>query len=219
MKRYHRLEKAIALALILCGILMMAGFAEKCEDISTRVVRLHVLANSDSVEDQALKLKVRDRILTEAQGLLGEMDNKPEALRQLNAAIPALQTAAEDEITRQGYSYPVSLTITNMYFNTREYKTITLPAGMYDALRVTIGSGKGKNWWCVVFPPMCLSAATEEPDTSAQLDAVLPADELNIVENADHYEVRFKLVEWFEEAREWLRSSEPGACTPSESHP
>ena len=211
MKQNHRIEKALVMALILCGILMMAGFTKQCEDISTRVVRLHVLANSDSEEDQALKLKVRDRILTEAQGLLGEMDDKQQALEQLAAAIPALQAAAEDEIVQQGYHYPVTLTITNMYFNTREYKTITLPAGTYDALRVSIGSGKGKNWWCVVFPPMCLSAATEEVDASAQLDAVLQADELEIVENADQYEVRFKLVEWFEEAREWLRSSEPAA--------
>ena len=112
---------------------------------------------------------------------------------------------------RQGYHYPVSLSITNMYFNTREYKTITLPAGNYDALRITIGSGKGKNWWCVVFPPMCLAAATEETDASAQLEAVLPPDELEIVENADRYEVRFKLVEWFEAAREWLRSTAPDA--------
>ena len=177
----------------------------------TRVVRLHVLANSDSEEDQALKLKVRDRILQEAQGLVGETADKAAALRQLSAAIPALQAAAEDEVLRQGYHYPVSLCITNMYFNTREYKTITLPAGNYDALRVTIGSGKGKNWWCVVFPPMCLAAATEKADASAQLEAVLPPDELEIVENADRYEVRFKLVEWFESAREWLRSTAPDA--------
>ena len=211
MKQQNKLAKAIAAALILCGLFMMAGFTRQCEDISTRVVRLHVLANSDSDEDQALKLKVRDRILQEAQGLVGETADKEAALRQLSAAIPALQTAAEDEVLRQGYHYPVSLSITNMYFNTREYKTIALPAGNYDALRITIGSGKGKNWWCVVFPPMCLAAATEETDASAQLEAVLPPDELEIVENADRYEVRFKLVEWFEAAREWLRSTAPDA--------
>ena len=174
-------------------------------------MRLHVLANSDSEEDQALKLQVRDRILLEAQGLIGKTGDKEAALRQLSAALPALQAAAEDEVFRQGYRYPVSLSITSMYFNTREYKTITLPAGNYDALRVTIGSGKGKNWWCIVFPPMCLAAASGETDAAAQLEAVLSPDELEIVENAGRYEVRFKLVEWFQEAREWLRSSAPGA--------
>ena len=211
MKQKNQWTKALAAALILCGILTMAGFTQQCEDISTRVVRLHVLANSDSEEDQALKLQVRDRILQEAQGLIGETGDKEAALRQLSAALPALQAAAEDEVFRQGYRYPVSLSITSMYFNTREYKTITLPAGNYDALRVTIGSGKGKNWWCIVFPPMCLAAASGETDAAAQLEAVLSPDELEIVETAGRYEVRFKLVEWFQEAREWLRSSAPGA--------
>ena len=86
MKQQNKLTKAIAAALVLCGLFIMAGFTRQCEDISTRVVRLHVLANSDSEEDQALKLKVRDRILQEAQGLVGETADKAAALRQLSAA-------------------------------------------------------------------------------------------------------------------------------------
>ena len=206
------LEKSVLAALLLCCLFTLLGFGRSCEEISSRVIRLHILANSDSEEDQALKLKVRNRLLAEASSLLGETTDKQQAAQQLTQILPDLTRAAQDEIRLQGYDYPVRLEITNMYFSTREYENITLPAGHYDALRVLIGEGAGHNWWCVIFPPMCLSAAQGEETAEeavragAQLDAVLPPEELEIVENASEYQVQFKLVEWFEQAREWLLS-------------
>ena len=147
-------EKSLCLALILTVLFSFTGFAAGCEDIPNHVLRLHILANSDSAEDQALKLKVRDRILTESAGLLDNIKNKTDAQNAIKAAIPRLKTAAEDEIKKQGYHYPVNVEMTHMYFTTREYTTVTLPAGDYDSLRVTIGSAAGHNWWCVIFPPM-----------------------------------------------------------------
>lgn len=197
------LEKAVLTAFLLAALCSMLGFAQNCEDISTRVVRLHVLANSDTEEDQALKLQVRDRILEEGADTFALNGDKEQALASLSENLGALERAARDEIARRGYSYPVRVELTNMYFTTREYDTVTLPAGQYDALRVTIGEGEGHNWWCVMFPPMCLASAQGEE--SAALENILPPEEADIVENSEQYELRFKVVEWYEGAKDWLK--------------
>lgn len=201
-KRLHTLEKAVCIAFLLSMLFSMLGFKSQCEDISDRVLRLHVLANSDTGEDQELKLKVRDRILKEADGMLEKAVNRASAEEILAPQLELLEAAAQDEINRQGYSYPVKVELANMYFTTRQYETVTLPAGMYDAVRVTIGEGKGKNWWCVLFPPMCLSAATQQQE----LEAVLTPEENEIVQESSSFEVKFKVVEWWESACQWFRS-------------
>jgi stage II sporulation protein R len=193
-------EKSLCLALILTVLFSFTGFAAGCEDIPNHVLRLHILANSDSAEDQALKLKVRDRVLAESAGLLDNIKNKTDAQNAIKAAIPRLKIAAADEIKKQGYDYPVNVEMAHMYFTTREYTTVTLPAGDYDSLRVTIGSAGGKNWWCVIFPPMCLPAA-EEPK---ELSDVLNAKQLLIVEGTGGFEVKFKALEWYEQVKSYL---------------
>ena len=152
-------EKSICLAMILAVLFSFTGFAAQCEDIPEHVLRLHVLANSDSQEDQTLKLQVRDRILQESAGMLDGVRNKEEAEQRIRETLPALQRAAEDEIEQRGYTYPVTVELEQTYFPTREYEQVTLPAGTYEALRVCIGAAEGHNWWCVIFPPMCLPAA------------------------------------------------------------
>lgn len=193
-------EKSICLALILTILFSFTGLAAGCEDIPNHVLRLHVLANSDSTQDQALKLKVRDRILAESAGMLNGIKNRDEAEKTVSEKIPQIQKAAENEIQKQGYRYPVRVEITNMYFNTRQYGNATLPAGKYDALRVTIGSGKGHNWWCVLFPALCLPAA----EAPSQLEDVLNKNEMQIVKGESGYVVKFKSVELYEEFRDWL---------------
>lgn len=193
-------EKSLCLALILTVLFSFTGFAAGCEDIPNHVLRLHILANSDSAEDQALKLKVRDRILAESAGLLDNIKNKTDAQNAIKAAIPRLKIAAADEIEKQGYHYPVNVEMTHMYFTTREYTTVTLPAGDYDSLRVTIGSAAGHNWWCVIFPPMCLPAA-EEPK---ELSDVLNAKQLQIVEGTGGFEYKFKTLEWYEQIKNYF---------------
>jgi stage II sporulation protein R len=194
------IEKSLCLALILTVLFSFTGFTAGCEDISTRVLRLHVLANSDSAEDQALKLKVRDRILTESAGMLDHVTNKEEAKNAVKSRLVQLKAAASDEIKKQGYDYPVNVELTHMYFTTRQYDTVTLPAGDYDALRVTIGKAAGHNWWCVIFPAMCLPSA-EEPK---ELSDVLNANQLQIVEKTGGFEVKFKSVELYEQLKAYL---------------
>lgn len=195
-------EKSLFLAFILTVLFSFTGFAAGCEDIPNHVLRLHILANSDSTEDQALKLKVRDRILTESAGLLDRIKNKNDAQNAIKSAIPQLQMAAADEIKKQGYDYSVNVEMAHMYFTTREYKTVTLPAGDYDSLRVMIGAAAGHNWWCVIFPPMCLPAA-EEPK---ELSDVLNAKQLNIVEGTGGFEVKFKTLEWYEQIKSYFET-------------
>lgn len=197
------LEKSVLLALILTILFSFTGFTAACEDIPNHVLRLHVLANSDTQADQALKLKVRDRILKESAGIFDNIHNKEAAENAAKENLTRLQQVAEDEVKKQGYSYPVHVELANMYFTTREYETVTLPAGIYDALRVTIGSGKGHNWWCVIFPPMCLPAAEEKQE----LSDVLNPNELKIVDGKNSYVLKFKTVEAYEQVRAWLQKA------------
>ncbi len=178
----------------------MTGFAGQCQTISDRVLRLHVLANSDSQEDQELKLKVRDRVLECSANMLDGAANRAQAEALTQENLEEIQRAAQQEVYKQGYDYPVSVELTNMRFNTRKYETVTLPAGDYDALRVSIGSAQGKNWWCVMFPPMCLPAAEQIKELSDVLD---PA-QMEIVEGGDQYEIKFKTIEVIEDIKSWF---------------
>lgn len=187
--------RVLALALSLSLALSLCGFAGECEEIRGRVLRLHVLANSDSGADQALKLKVRDTVVQTAAGLFDDVENEAEALEQAKARLPEIEAAAQRRVYEEGYDYEVRATLVNMYFTTRQYEAVTLPAGFYDALRITIGEGKGHNWWCVVFPPMCVSAATQ----AAELSDVLEPEQEEIVTSPQKYEVRFKIVEILED--------------------
>ena len=201
--KWRTAEKAICLGLILAVLVSFTGFATQCEDIPDRVLRLHILANSDSEEDQALKLKVRDRIVTESAGLFDQVTDRESARAVVEKNMDALREAAQDEVYRQGYSYPVSMELTHMYFTTRVYGETALPAGYYEALRVTIGAGAGHNWWCVIFPAMCLPVAEE----SQELDGVLNEEQMEIVEEGDsaQYEIKFKALEWYEQIVDWFR--------------
>ena len=192
--RLNKYEIALALGLIMTILLNIVGFAADCYGIRQNVLRLHVIANSDTDEDQELKLKVRDRLLEEGSYYLESAANEEQAELIIEPQLDRLCETAEEEIRKNGYNYDVQVVLCNEYFETRTYEETTLPAGVYRAVKVIIGEGKGKNWWCVMFPPMCLPAAEE----SAELDAILDDDELEITQSEPEYEFRFKIVEFFE---------------------
>ena len=126
------------------------GFAEQCAEVRHNTLRLHILANSDSADDQSLKLAVRDRILSETASLFENPLNLAQAEEAAKDSLAAIEAAARREIAIQGYDYPVRAEVVNMYFTTRQYESFTLPAGRYDAVRVEIGKAEGQNWWCVL---------------------------------------------------------------------
>ena len=178
------------LGCVLIGVwVSVLVFGAGCADLRAETVRLHVVAHSDSEADQALKLQVRDAVCAETAQLLDGCADQAEALTRLRAALPALETVAGEVVRAAGYDYPVRAELTTMRFATRTYDSGTFPAGVYDALRLTIGEGAGRNWWCVVYPPLCVSAATAV-DESALSDAAAS------VTRTPRYAVRFKLVEW-----------------------
>ncbi len=186
--------KALAGGVFLSLLFQMCGFAGDCRAIQGQVLRVHILANSDSDEDQSLKLKVRDAVITAGAGILDGAADGESAQKQVREALPFLQQAAQQCVYDNGYTYEVQAQLTNMYFTTRTYDSGTFPAGYYDAVRFTIGEGRGKNWWCVMYPPLCVSAAMDKDS----LSDVLTDTQTDVVENGQRYQVRFKVVEWVE---------------------
>ncbi|MBR2338998.1 MAG: stage II sporulation protein R [Clostridia bacterium] len=193
--------KAITGGLLLTLLFQFCGFAGNCDAIRTGVVRVHILAHSDSAEDQALKLKVRDAVTAAGADVLDGTEDVTAARQKLGAALPALCAAAQQCVYENGYPYEVRGELTNMYFTTRTYDSGTFPAGYYDAVRFTIGAGEGRNWWCVMYPPLCVSAAAD-PDT---LSDTFTDAQTDMIENSGRYEVRFKLVEWWERLLSYFR--------------
>lgn len=171
------------------------------QTLSDKVLRLHVLANSDTQEDQALKLQVRDRILERATELLEQSEDRQEAKALLTENLPALEALAADEINAAGYTYSVKTQLAETAFPTKEYDGFTLPAGDYLALRVVIGEGAGQNWWCVVFPPLCTAASSDVPATA--MAAGLSKEDVGLItEENSGYVLKFKSVELWEAIKE-----------------
>ena len=196
MKKYIHL---LVLALILAGMALTIPFFDSCEELYSDVMRIHILANSDSAADQSLKLAVRDKVLEACSRYYDGCSGKDEALDITRSHIGEIEAAAEREIRRRGFDYPVSARIVTDDFDTRYYGSFTMPAGRYDALRLTIGDGAGKNWWCVMYPSLCVGAASAD-DMKEELDR----GEYRVV-TSDRFDFRFRLVEYFEDVRGWFR--------------
>ncbi len=176
------------------------GFAEDCGHISDTVFRLHILANSDSEYDQSLKLKVRDGVLEETAYLFEGCASAEEAAAKAETHLDEIKSAAERVLKENGSEYPVRCEVTETEFDKRVYGNISMPAGSYKALRITIGEAAGKNWWCVMFPPLCLPAVTNEEDVLEQCGA-LSDEEIEILEQPERYECRFYFLELFEKLK------------------
>ena len=189
---------AAAMGIIIAISFSLLGFGENVEEIRENVLRLHILANSDSDEDQQLKLKVRDRLLEVGGDIFKNTCSKEEMISTANDNAENFKNEAEKVIKENGYDYSVRIEVGDTKFDERVYNEITMPAGIYTAVNVYIGEAAGHNWWCVMFPPMCLPAAEE----SEELDEVLSEDQLDIVENNEKYEIRLKALEIFDSIKE-----------------
>jgi stage II sporulation protein R len=186
----------LALLLGLAAALLLGLWLERQQtEIADSVLRLHVLANSDGEEDQALKLKVRDRVLEEAAELLGDETSADEAATRLGENLDRLAAAGAEVVAQEGYDYPVRASLEETWFPTKEYEDFSLPAGRYQALRVVIGEGEGQNWWCVVFPPLCLGSVSESTRQTA-LDAGMEEKQVALLTGeSEGYVVKFKALE------------------------
>lgn len=187
-----KIKVAVSLLVIAAFIFNIAGFAADCAEVRRDVLRLHVVGASDSDFDQQLKLKVRDAVLEKGGEIFEGTVTADEAEKIITPRIAELKAAAEAVLLENGCDYTVEITVGEEYFATRCYENFTMPAGVYTAVRVNIGTAEGKNWWCVMFPPLCLPAAT------ADADAFFTDDEMKVVSSSPEYEPRFKIVEIIE---------------------
>lgn len=199
LRLFLKLQSVLLALAIIFALLSVAVFAYDCSRVREDVLRMHVIANSDSEGDQNLKLKVRDAVLECGAQLFDGTVTADEAKAKIEPKTAELEAAARAVIEQEGYDYPVKVSVTNEYFSTRCYGSLTMPAGKYTAVKVVIGEGAGHNWWCVMFPPLCLPAAQER---DGDIDAFLDDGELKVVRSSTKYEPRFKIVELIERFRE-----------------
>ena len=171
-------------------------------DISDSVFRLHVIANSNSDEDQNLKYKVRDNLLNYMNNICKDCTSKEEAINIVSEHQEEFKQVALETIKNEGYSYDVKIEIGNFEFPTKQYGDISLPAGFYDALKVEIGKAEGRNWWCVMFPSLCfvdISSGIVPEESKEDLQNVLSDEEYAIISDNSNYGIKFKfkLLEFF----------------------
>ena len=191
------MKKTILAVLALLAALTATAAALQGEQqaLAGKLVRLHVVANSDSEQDQALKLQVRDAVLEASEGLEAE---------DLEAALPRLQAAAQACLREQGSGDPVTVSLGEERFPTRLYDNFAMPAGVYRSLRVTIGAGEGHNWWCVAFPSICVRATAAEVQDAA-VSAGFTEEEVRLITgDGGGYVLKFKALELLERLKAWL---------------
>lgn len=189
------------IGLIVTGLAVTVFCADTAADakqISEKLIRFHVLANSDSEEDQALKLKVKDVLFAEIAQRLDGVTDKEQAREILDASKADLCAMGEQVVRENGYDYPVRAEFEVCGIDSRAYGGFSLPAGEYEALRILIGAGEGKNWWCVLFPPLCADSAS----ALELIDDELDEDQIRLIEDDDiEVKVKFKILELFERIR------------------
>ena len=195
----RRLIYCIIPALVIAVLTAVAPFYHSCRELYNDVLRVHILANSDSAADQSLKLAVRDRVVAECAAYYDGCADKEQARDITRAHLSDIERIARDEIAARGFDYPVTARVEEAYFNTRCYENFTMPAGRYEALRLSIGDAAGGNWWCVIYPSLCVGAAS-----GGRMQEELNDGEYRVV-TADRLDFRFRIVEWFESILNWFR--------------
>lgn len=181
---------SLVLCLLLATLLLAALPVHGEEAIYNDVIRLHIIAADDSPEEQALKLIVRDAVLTTYGSALTCYDSRDAAAQAAQGMLAEIRQCAEEALRAVGCHAEVSVTLSEEYYPTRDYDTFSLPAGTYLSLRIRIGAASGQNWWCVLYPPLCLGTATDG-------DALTDAEWGLLTENGGgHYQIRFKVLEW-----------------------
>lgn len=195
---------ALILTLILIFTLLISYARATGSDISNSVLRLHILANSNTDADQKLKLAVRNRVLSETRSIFESSSSAAESARLAKEHSSIIQSIVEDEIKTQGFDYSAAVSIEETAFPTKTYGDLTLPSGKYTAVRIKIGEANGQNWWCVMYPPLCFAdgVITASDEAKSALSQSLSEDSYNLVTGNDNgaipVEIRFKIVEIFQ---------------------
>lgn len=208
-KRKYLLEISF---LLLLALLFAWGTAleRQQQRIADSMLRLHVVGASNSESDQQMKLQVRDAILAAANPYLQNADSLDQAKILVEAHLDELQMAANNKLEQLGSDDQATVTLSRKLFGTRNYQGFSLPGGYYDALNITIGAGEGKNWWCVVYPQICMASSVEQQKAVAVMGGLEPQDAALITED---YTLKFKTLEIFENIMGWFRTMGQGIPT------
>ena len=202
MKNFKKFVLIILLLFIYISICAFSYVNAVSSNIQDSVFRLHVIANSNKEEDQNLKYLVRDKILEYINSISQNYNTKEDIIKLANNNIEEIKKIAENVVLENGYNYPIKVSIGNFAFPTKTYGDITFPAGFYDALKVEIGEAEGRNWWCVMFPPLCFVDVTSgvvPEDSKETLKENLSSEEYDLIsENSDNINFKFKIVEMFQ---------------------
>ena len=201
--RLKRWEAALMAGFAL-GLLWTVSLDAEQTALAQRVIRLHVVANSDSEADQALKLRVRDRVLEQAAALYQPEADVQQATAQIRSGLDGLAQIGRETVAELGFDYPVTAQVKEVWFPTKKYDGFALPAGKYTALQVVIGEGKGQNWWCVLFPPLCLGSVTEQMDKAEQVGHFDSGQVSLMTGGSGQYVIRFRAMELWEQVKEKL---------------
>lgn len=188
-------------ALIFCFLFSMVSFSASCEDMYENIVRIRIISNSDSKEDQTLKIAVRDAILESTHELFPADADYEEVILIAKENIEQIIKTAKNTVNQEGFNYSVSAEIRKEFFDTRVYEDFTLPSGNYETLVVTLGEGKGKNWWCVMFPTVCVGAC------SARLEDSINETSAQKAYNPEKYVAKFKIIEIYEGVKNFFEKS------------
>ncbi len=194
IKKHLTIISTTIIILIIIGILLLTWGAKTQTKISSNVLRLHIIANSDNEVDQSVKLLIRNRILNDCAYLFKNATDADVAARLVKSSTGRITVIAQSELHRYGILYPVSAKIEKSAFPTKSYGGVRLPAGEYLALKVTLGSGAGHNWWCVLYPPLCIIDGTinADPETLSRLKGKLSAEEYALITNPDKINIKMK---------------------------
>lgn len=191
----------IMIFLLLFFIFISAKSYATCisKDLTENIFRLHIIANSNSQEDQALKLKIRDEIISYMKAKTSDCTSKTEIIETTQNILPVLKQIAQNTIYENGYDYDVSVEIGNFYFPTKYYGNISMPAGNYDAIRIKIGEANGQNWWCSLFPSLCftdVSNGTIDKKADENLQKNLNSEEYSLItDTSPKIKIKFKILE------------------------
>ncbi len=197
MKR--KIHLSVCFGLVCAIMLSMSHFSAACDDLRQNVLRLHIIANSDSEADQELKLKIRDEILAQTDRLFTNSKDLTAAQDTVKYNLDTFEQIANSVIKENGFDYSAKASFGTSEFSTRYYDDFTLPAGEYQSLIITLGEGKGKNWWCVVYPTVCIPAATK-----GELNDTVADESAQIAKGGKRFVMRFKTVEIYEKIKKLI---------------
>lgn len=197
------IRRIVGSCMLLAAVFYLGTIAADKQELQENVIRLHVVADSDSQQDQQVKLQVRDALTAYLQPILDQLPDMDAARAYLETQLPELEQIANDVLKAAGQTATAAVSLAKEAFSKRDYDTFSLPSGIYESLRVTIGSGEGKNWWCVVFPSLCVSATTDSLEDTAA-GAGFSDSLTGAISGKQEYRVRFFVMDCLGWLENWL---------------